>query len=103
MKERDRGNSKCRWLARPTQKLVDDYTGAAVYSDNTETDYKGYVTMIGLADSQPVAELPVHIPTGAVPWIIRKETNPQDVAGISDPTWDDYDEYWNTSELEYGE
>lgn len=92
-----------RWIRKPIQKLTDEYTGASVYSNNVEKDYKGYITASGNADPKPIPEYKVNIPVGSVPWVIRKETNPQDVQGITDPVWDTYDEYWNTSELEWGE
>lgn len=103
MKERNKGSRKMRWIRKPLQKLTDELTGGPVYNDNVEKDYKGFITTKGYADPKPQPEYRVNIPSGVKPWIIRKETNPQDVAGINNPEWDSYDEYWNTSELEWGD
>ena len=102
-KERDKGSQKYRWLRKPIYKTEDAYSGAYLYSDQLDADYRGFLTLPEMADPQPVAEQrPLQIPQGAMPWIVRKEqATPIDVSP-NEVTWDTWDEYWNTSEQEWG-
>lgn len=102
MKIRNKGKHR-RWAGRPVQKLEDEYSGSAVYSDKIEYDYKGRITHKGLADPEPIPEKPLRIPEPQVPDLINKEGQivlvPQ--AQAWEEYWDTINDYFDTSDFEF--
>lgn len=70
----ERSKSKKKWLdlKRPIWKVMDDYSGAYIYSCDVTVDYNGYVTRAGHEDKEPPAEHPVPVPPQAGPFNRKK-------------------------------
>lgn len=68
MFERSKSKKKYLDLSRPIWKIMDDYTGAYIYSDQITIDYRGFVTRKGHEDIEPAAEHPVPVPKEASPY-----------------------------------
>ena len=62
MHERSKSKKRYLDLTRPIWKIMDDYSGAYIYSDQIVIDYRGFVTQKGHEDKEPAAEHPVAIP-----------------------------------------
>ena len=62
MHERTKYKHKHIDVRKAIWKLVDDYSGAYIYSNEMEIDYRGLVTKAGHADPIPPEMFPTPIP-----------------------------------------
>ena len=67
MHERSKSKKKYLDLSQPIWKIMDDYTGAYIYSNEMVIDYRGLVTRKGHEDPEPAADHPVVIPPEQAP------------------------------------
>lgn len=103
MKQKNKNRNK-QWGKKRICKLVDEYTGAYIYSDQIEYDYKGLITRKDLVNRQvPIPEQELFIPVEHKPEFIRTpsiEPMPQ-LAYESDLIWDEWDEYYDITEVRW--
>ena len=67
MHERSKSKKRYLDLKRPIWKIMDDYSGAYIYSDQIVVDYRGFVTQKGHEDKEPPSEHPVSVPPERAP------------------------------------
>lgn len=68
MFERSKYKKKYLDLKRPIWKILDDYSGAYIYSNEMVIDYRGFVTKKGQEVLEPDAEHPVPAPKEIPPF-----------------------------------
>lgn len=97
-------NKMKRWAKKPIRKATDEYTGFPLYTDDSETDYKGRLVKKGTAEPLPLDDPKYRRPPRAscqLPFA-RPEPTPQLLREdqVWEIIWNECGEYWDESEIE---